>query len=525
MDNNIEQKISDYIDDLNNEVKPSEQNEMNTSKEYEELMDTVRRVKSLKEPEYPGEDFSHKLTASLREGREKNKIKYPWIMRTAAVAAMVAVVFLVNMFLPETKGNMVSAMEKAWKELNAYHGIIEVTEVNGQGEEILQGKREAFANQNGQYYLKEMEGSAKGMITVNNGEKKWQIHEKNKEIHVFSAFPDGYRFTFELGKEVKNVKNALDIKAIGEENILGRKTSKIEVTSMGGAIYYLWIDKETNLPLQKETAMKNGISYRITYTEIEYLDAIPEEFLAYDVPQGFKVIDEKAEQVMDNMEEARELLGFDPMILREPPKGYTLDTIGVETKNNRLKLYYKNGKHTVIISKGKSDGELKSDSSAMIGKVNGNTAQIYESVDNREGFLTGGGAYANMTDINMVRWIEAGYEYYVMGNIDVKEMKEFVDEISQGELMIPEQKEDTGKGEISVNVNMEIEESDQKSVDGGNSSWKLDPAYVTQVFVSLLIMPDGIEGDYPIAYEDIIVEENSGIDAVAVIHNEKPPAG
>lgn len=49
MDNNIEQKISDYIDDLNNEVKPSEQNEMNTSKEYEELMDTVRRVKSLKE--------------------------------------------------------------------------------------------------------------------------------------------------------------------------------------------------------------------------------------------------------------------------------------------------------------------------------------------------------------------------------------------------------------------------------------------------------------------------------------------
>ena len=217
MDNNIEQKISDYIDDLNNEVKPSEQNEMNTSKEYEELMDTVRRVKSLKEPEYPGEDFSHKLTASLREGREKNKIKYPWIMRTAAVAAMVAVVFLVNMFLPETKGNMVSAMEKAWKELNAYHGIIEVTEVNGQGEEILQGKREVFANQNGQYYLKEMEGSAKGMITVNNGEKKWQIHEKNKEIHVFSAFPDGYRFTFELGKEVKNVKNALDIKENIEE--------------------------------------------------------------------------------------------------------------------------------------------------------------------------------------------------------------------------------------------------------------------------------------------------------------------
>ena len=161
----------------------------------------------------------------------------------------------------------------------------------------------------------------------------------------------------------------------------------------------------------------------------------------------------------------------------------------------------------------------------MIGKVNGNTAQIYESVDNREGFLTGGGAYANMTDINMVRWIEDGYEYYVMGDIDVKKMKEFVDKISQGELMIPEQKEDTGKGEISVDVNMEIEESDQKSIDGGNSPWKLDPAYVTQVFVSLLIMPDGIEGDYPIAYEDIIIEENSGVDAVAVIHNEKSPAG
>lgn len=44
---------------------------------------------------------------------------------------------------------------------------------------------------------------------------------------------------------------------------------------------------------------------------------------------------------------------------------------------------------------------------------------------------------------------------------------------------------------------------------------------VSQVFASLLLSPEGIVGDYPIAYEDIEISENNGINAIAEIKDEK----
>jgi hypothetical protein len=70
---------------------------------------------------------------------------------------------------------------------------------------------------------------------------------------------------------------------------------------------------------------------------------------------------------------------------------------------------------------------------------------------------------------------------------------------------------------------MAIEEADQKNVDRGSSPWKLDPVFVAQVFVSLQISPEGIVGDYPIAYEDFSVEENTGAEAVVTVAGEETP--
>jgi hypothetical protein len=61
---------------------------------------------------------------------------------------------------------------------------------------------------------------------------------------------------------------------------------------------------------------------------------------------------------------------------------------------------------------------------------------------------------------------------------------------------------------------LEIEENEQMSVDAGHSPWKLDPTYVAQVFVSLKISPEGIQGDYPVQYEDINLVKNDGVNAV-----------
>lgn len=78
---------------------------------------------------------------------------------------------------------------------------------------------------------------------------------------------------------------------------------------------------------------------------------------------------------------------------------------------------------------------------------------------------------------------------------------------------------------IEVPVNLEIEENDQKSVDAGHSPWKLDPAFVAQVFVSLQISPEGIAGDYPIKYEDLKVVYKTGVEAIVEVAGDRTPTG
>lgn len=79
------------------------------------------------------------------------------------------------------------------------------------------------------------------------------------------------------------------------------------------------------------------------------------------------------------------------------------------------------------------------------------------------------------------------------------------------------------KPQVKVPVNLEIEKNDQKSVDAGHSPWKLDPVFVTQVFVSLKISPEGIQGDYPIKYEDLKVVKNTGKEAIIEVPGDKTP--
>ena len=87
----------------------------------------------------------------------------------------------------------------------------------------------------------------------------------------------------------------------------------------------------------------------------------------------------------------------------------------------------------------------------------------------------------------------------------------------------PSASESAAAYQINVPYDMETEQNTQKSVDEGHSPWRLDAAFVAQVFVGLQISPEGIEGDYPIPYEVFKVIESSGADAVVEVNNDKSP--
>jgi hypothetical protein len=128
-------------------------------------------------------------------------------------------------------------------------------------------------------------------------------------------------------------------------------------------------------------------------------------------------------------------------------------------------------------------------------------------------------------EVNSIRWLEEGREYMIDWNISAKQLSEFAECVSNGEVVIPNTENASDfNPKIPVIVDVEAEVKEQKSVDAGHSPWKLDPVFVAQVFASLLISPNGIVGEYPIAYDDIEITQNDGESAIAVIKGDNTKA-
>lgn len=77
------------------------------------------------------------------------------------------------------------------------------------------------------------------------------------------------------------------------------------------------------------------------------------------------------------------------------------------------------------------------------------------------------------------------------------------------------------KPQFEVPVDLEVEKGDQKNADAGSSPWKLDPKFVSQVFVSLKISPEGIQGDYPVKQEELKLSKSTEQEAIVEVSSSK----
>lgn len=524
-----ENKLSSYIDSLNNERKPMEHGNNGEEDDLEELLETVRKVKSLKNQSLPDNKFSERLNEKLKKEilkeNSSTKTKKRWFYGVASAAAAAMLIFTINLTGPLRQPNMVYAMEQAYNGVKAYHGILEVIETNAEGKTSVQSKLEVWADKEGHYYVKGLEGAQKDLVTVNDGEKKWQISNDKKEVDEFAAFPDPYRFTFEIGNEIENVKNAVSTKVIGEEDVSGRVASIVEVTPKGGSPYKLWIDKTTKMPLQKQSAMEFSLQYKVLYTNISFSEAVPKELLNFSIPQGYKDLKSNTELVVNNLEEVKALIGFTPKEITNIPSSYIKTRTAVFNNNKSVKTNYasSDNKKKVSILQQKAAGELKPASMANLGSINNTAAEVQSPIVTENGVLLGGGAYAGITGLSSVRWQQDGYEYAVVGNVSLEELTQFVKGLANGNVQLSSSEQSISKPQVEVKYDLKIEEADQKSVDAGHSPWKLDPIFVSQVFVSLKISPEGITGDYPIKYEELKMVKNNGKEAVVEVNSAKSP--
>ncbi|OPY59862.1 MAG: hypothetical protein A4E56_03057 [Pelotomaculum sp. PtaU1.Bin065] len=289
---NPESRVSEYIDTLNAEHEPEKKQGIADTPEMEKLLATIRLVRTLREPVLPDPGYPQRLAASvdakvqkenlssihrlveqepksgkLNNNKASKRLRSRWILPSVAVLAAGLLLFAALTSLTGLAGffnrDVAYAMEKAVAQLANYHGVLEIRSKNAAGEEWMSRRVELWSDGD-KYAVRQDDGT----MTVNNGERKWQVRPQSKEVALLPLVPDPSRHDFDLRDESKRALQYSHT-VVGTEMIAGRQATKLEISPPGGLVYYLWIDAETNLPVQLQTAMQNALQTTYTYVSFE----------------------------------------------------------------------------------------------------------------------------------------------------------------------------------------------------------------------------------------------------------------
>ncbi|GBF32797.1 hypothetical protein DCCM_0993 [Desulfocucumis palustris] len=498
---NPENKLSDYIDALNAEKEPEKHQGTAGTPELEKLLATVRLVRTLKEPAMPSPGYPQRLAAALADKIQKNNttgFRQPVepnpkpgnrIYETAAgrsrrkrilpaVAALVAGLLLFAVLTSWTglfNPDVVYAMEKAVAQLSNYHGVLEMRSKNAAGEEWMIRRVELWSDGD-KYALRQNDGT----MTVNNGEKKWQLRPQKKEVALLPLLPDPARNGFDLRDEAKRAKQ-YPHKVVGSEMIAGRQATKIEISPPGGLAYYLWIDAETNLPVQLQTAMQNALQTTLTFISFEPNTGINPKIFAYQPPEGFKVVEKDPGQLVATVEEAAAISRLTPLLPKEAPAR-------ILAFKDRIVLDY--GDTTIVESA--AGGAFQPAPNSALGTAAGGPLEVWQE---------------------RLRWRQDGIEIQAEGTRRVELARQIA-----GDLTLPDTgKNMVNKARVEVPVDMEITKADQQQVDRGSSPWQLDPLQVSLTFVNLMVSPEGITGEPEIPAASFKLMTNNGAQAVVEV--------
>lgn len=466
-----ESKLSDYIDDLNAEREPEKRRGTADNPELAKLLATARLVRTLKEPALPDSGYPQRLAKAVA-GRLRRRWVLPSVATLAAGLLLCAV--LINwtgLFKPE----VVYAMEKAVAQLSNYHGVLEMRSKNAAGEEWMSRRVEIWSDGD-KYAVRQDDGS----LTVNNGERRWQVRPQSKEVALLPLVPDPARNSFDLRDEAKLAKQYPHT-VVGTEMIAGRRATKLEISPPGGLAYYLWIDEETNLPVQLQTAMQNALQTTYTFVSFEPNTRINPQTFAYQPPEGYQVLEKDPGQLVATVEEAAAISRLTPLLPQEAPAR-------IFAFQDHIALDY--GAATIVETAAR--GSFEPVANSALGAAAGGPLEVWGE---------------------RLRWRQDGMEIQVEGPRRVELARQIA-----ADLALP----DTGaslvnKARVKVPVDLEIVKADQRQVDRGSSPWQLDPLQVALTFVNLKVTPEGIAGEPEIPVPSFKLAANNGAEAVVEV--------
>jgi outer membrane lipoprotein-sorting protein len=435
-----EHELDSLIDTLNHEQQPKQR----MTSEMAQMLAVVRAVRTLREPASPSRDFGDRICAVM-----KRRPRRRWAMVTvAALAAGLLLCIALTNRIGLFDRNVVYAMDKAVSRLSNYYGVLEMRAENADGEEWMVRRVEIWSE--GDKYATRLDD---GTLTVNNGERCWQVRPGEREVALLPLVPGAAHRAFDLRDEAKRAKQYPHL-IVGQEMIAGRQATKIEISPPGGLPYYLWVDVETDLPLQLQTAMQNALLSTYTFTSFEPNTNIDSEVFIFQPPEGYRLIEKDPGQLVATAAEAAEISQFAPLLPKEPP-------VRIFAFQDSIVLDYG---HTTV-SETPAKGPFEPAGFGAMGSAAGGPLEVIGE---------------------RLRWRQEGIEISTEGPKRIELARQIA-----SDLCLPDSGESlVSKAQIQVTVDMEIARADQQQVDGGHSPWQLDPMQVALTFVNLQVSPE-----------------------------------
>jgi outer membrane lipoprotein-sorting protein len=414
-----------------------------------------------------------KILAGIAGAKTRNRAGIiKWVLPAAAVviAGAILVVFLTN-GAGLGRHDVAYAMEQAVSQLSSYHGVLETRTVNAAGKEVEVSQEEIWW-QEGKCAERQIEATNEqqfdGTLTVNNGVQRWQVQPQDKEVEMIPPYPPPEAMLTSLDSLLAGLEFDLHYPhaVVGSEMVAGRQTEKLKISPPGGSPYFLWVDTETNLPMQVQKT-QGGFQTTFTFISFEPNARIDPAIFTFNPPAGYKVIDPNPMQLVASAQEAAAVSGLKPLLPPQAPKH-------IYAHQGRIVLDY--GENIVMETPAAGSFEDK-----VLGGPYGH-------------YLVGaaaGGPLEVVPDMSL-RWREQGIEIEVEG-LRTSSMVDLARQIAP-DLTMPDPGTDlVGQAKVKLPEDLADARTDQ-SLTGQNNfiaNAETDPYYVAFVFVNSKLSPPG----------------------------------
>jgi outer membrane lipoprotein-sorting protein len=267
-----------------------------------------------------------------------------------------------------TAEEIVAKMREVEADIEDAHAVLEIS-LQGQGmdDELTIEVWEKKPNRFRAEVLEASDSDLVGAISVTDGHQTWMYHPGQNEVLVGEVGPDepaSLREAIQSVEEmIQRVLDTSEVKLVGEEDVAGVATYKLEFTPKEdedtilppGSKATLWVDQERWIVLQAHFIGGVAGEGRMRVRSFEFNAGLADDRFQFEIPEGAQVtnVEDKRPKPI-TLDEARAQADFTLLVPTYLPEGATL--IDVFTVDEAFILHYDHSTTSFTVIQGWSRG-------------------------------------------------------------------------------------------------------------------------------------------------------------------------